>query len=81
MVVRWMVLTYSSAINPAPTPYSNGTFTWPIPWKYYTHNATTGVSFVTATHSCTANTSGDANLSKKNLGPYTVHVNDATTTF
>jgi hypothetical protein len=73
--------TYSSSINPAPTPYSAGTFSWPIPWLYLTTNNTTGTSFVTATHACNADSSGNAFLSKKNLGPYMVRVNDPTTSF
>lgn len=71
--------TIRTRLSPAPTPYSNGTFNWAIPWNYYTTSSS--VSFTIANHNCSADAFGNAGLQKKGAGPYQIAVNDPTTTF
>jgi len=71
--------TITLETTPARMPFSNGTFLWAIPWKYFTTNS--NVVFTTADHTCNADIMGNAYLGKKNAGPFTIGVYDPTTSF
>lgn len=61
-------------------PFSNGTFSWPIPWQYRVGTGS-AQAFTTATHLQHATSTGAADIQKAGAGPFTKQVNDATSNF
>jgi hypothetical protein len=61
--------------GPHGGPYSDGTFTWPIPWQYRV-GAGGAVTFATANHYEIIDSSGKMTIQKKWGGPFTRELND-----
>jgi hypothetical protein len=61
-------------------PYSNGTFTWPIPWQYRV-GVGAAQSFTTGTHLQHINGAGTTDIQKAGAGPFTKLLNDPTSNF
>jgi hypothetical protein len=63
-----------------PPPFSDGDFLWEIPWEYSVGNSALQV-FTTAQHHATADTNGQATISKKGAGPFSRMASAPTTGF
>ena len=61
--------------GPHNSPYSAGTFTWPIPWQYRVGSGTEE-TFTTATHYETIDSTGAMTIEKKGAGPFPKQLND-----
>jgi hypothetical protein len=61
------IATYSSN-----TSFANGSFTWPIEWRYSTSDSVSGSQtvFTTATHQQTATSAGTVTISKEESGNF-----------
>jgi len=83
LVTGCRTVTYDEVYFPQPqpgTPYSDGSFNWPIPWYYYATNDIYAI-FTIANQSATSDSSGSAFIRKKDIGPFTVHVGDPTSDY
>jgi hypothetical protein len=71
----------------AHTPYADGEFEWPIPWRFGVRVPSPGkppsdsTVFTTAKQHATADAGGRATITKKNCGPFTQWPDDQTSGF
>ena len=61
-------------------PFSEGKFTWPIPWQYRV-GSSTPTTYMIATHEQTVDLTGKATIRKVDAGPFTKSLNDPTSTY
>ena len=57
-------------------PFSNGTFTFNIPWKYRVGGSGDGIQFTTATHDQTMSSTGTTTIQKHGTGLFSKALND-----
>ncbi len=68
------------SMGPFPGPYSNGSFTWPIPWEYKVGQGP-ATQFTVATHHSDIFPTGRITISKKGVGPFSRNLNDPSSTY
>ena len=76
--------TVTTRMHPANPPGLGGYVgdaNWPIPWLFHENALTAGTQFTIANHHCASDKFGTALLSKKGAGPFSIAINDPTSTY